>query len=150
MINVGKDAYVNLKADEWKNISISINASKMNSKDLYLASFGLTQSILWDVFRLEAKEEATDVYAVAKHFNVEIFEKKMTVENNVFQYGMPGYLDCFDYKPKEYEWTIYVNEGMGDLTKRYIIAHELAHFFLVEKNTLIEPKNCCNPLIPKK
>lgn len=118
----------------------------MPSNELYIAAYCFTQKALNEVFgKRQENASATDVYALAKYHNIEILETKMASQKSVFLYGMPGYLDCYDYSPNDYRWSIYINEAMGDLTKRYIIAHELAHYLLQHRGV----HYCCNPLFPK-
>ena len=119
-------------------------SSTMSLSDVYLEAFYFTEHLL-EKFDM-SEDDVVNIRVLVEKHDIEIMEQKIIRTNNVFQYGIQGYLDYFDYKPKEYKWTICINEEMGDLTKRYTIAHELAHYYLKRSGT----KYCSNPLFPKK
>ena len=128
--------------------------SDIDMKNLYLNAYIITQGILDEVLKNHYSEvTAIDIRYLVKAFNIEIVETKMKLSTELFQYGTPGYLDNYGYKGNERLWTMYINESMGDLSKRYIIAYEFAHYLLINlsqesKDNKIE---CCtNPLFPKK
>lgn len=128
--------------------------SDISIKNLYINAYILTQSILDEFFKNHSSEvTAVDIRSLVKAFNIEIVETKIKLNADLFQYGTPGYLDNYGYKGNQRLWTIYVNESMGDLSKRYIIAYEFAHYLL--QNMWQEYKDnkiecCTNPLFPKK
>ena len=139
---VGRCPLLNSSLSNLDNIKLEIS-SNMSLSEVYMEAFYFTQDLLNAFDMLE--DDVVNIRALVEKCNVELIEQKIIRTNNVFQYGVQGYLDCFNYKPKEYKWTIYINEEMGDLTKRYTIAHELAHYFL--KSNAV--KYCRNPLFPK-
>lgn len=121
-------------------------------KEIYLNSFCYAKEILQNQTSNEQRisfDRATDIRAIAKSFNINIVEIGMNRDHEIFRHALPGYLDYYDYKPNKFSWTIYVNKTMGDLTKRYIIAHELAHFFIKHPSYKGGIKYCANPLFPK-
>lgn len=127
-------------------------SSFMNLEDIYLSCFCYTSKILEEQGLYKSnfpKNKAIDIRALAKAFDIDIVEMKINRADDVFRYGTPGYLDYYDYQPQKYQWTIFVNKAMGDLTKRYIIAHELGHYFLKYKGDGENVKFCTNPLFPK-
>lgn len=148
MIQVENEELCSILLNKIKKIEISLDLSM---KDLYLSSFYLAQSIL-DIFseKYPSEKKAVDIRGLATAFQVEIIEKNLQLDSCIFTQGMLGYLDYYNHKYKEYPWTIYVNNNMGSLTKRYVIAHELAHFFL--NYSLCKGNISCytNPLFPKK
>lgn len=97
------------------------------------------------------QDRSVDVRKLAEKLHIEIIEKTLGSRRDFFSHEVMGYLECFDYKKGEYQWSIYINEEMGDLTKRYVIAHELAHYFLKDKsgNAVPYTKYCISPMIPK-
>ena len=88
----------------------------MSLSEVYMEAFYFTQELLKAFDMLE--DNVVNIRALVEKCNIELIEQKIVRINNVFQYGVQGYLDCFNYNPKEYKWTIYINEEMGDLTKR--------------------------------
>lgn len=124
----------------------------MSMEEVYLVAFRNTKRILDDFRqRMLLKSRATDIRGLVEMAGIEIIEKPLASFNDRFSHETSGYLDCYDYKKDEFQWTIYVNNALGDLTKRYIIAHELAHF-LIKGNKEVQEvytRYCVSPLFPK-
>ena len=125
-------------------MELKIFDMELKSSDICMETFFFTKKIL-DKISCVAEDKAINIRELAKKYNIDIVEKKFIRKNNIFEYEVQGYLDYYDFEPGNYKWTIYVNEEMGDLTKRYTIAHELGHYFLKTEST----KYCNNPLFPK-
>lgn len=131
----------------WQGLNLS---TEMSVKELYLWAFRYAQDILDDFFQNNSYDvPEIDIRALVGTFGIEIVEMEIKLNSDVFRYGMPGYLDGYGYKGNKRLWTIYINESMGDLSKRYIIAHEFAHYLLLNQKEQ-NIKNCTNPLFPKK
>lgn len=125
---------------------------KMSVEEIYLTVYKETKRIL-DYFRSKIipSSRAIDIRSLVKMLGIKIIEKPLVSSKERFYQETSGYLDCYDYKKNEFQWTIYVNNDMGDLSKRYIIAHELAHF-LLKKNKEeqgVYTRYCVSPLFPK-
>lgn len=134
------------------NETIQINAN-MSLEDIYLTAYTKVQTILEHFYSNGLPEnDIIDIKGIAESFHIEVTEKKLGLKNDIFSYKIMGFLDCFDYQRGNYQWTIYVNESIGDLSKRYVIAHEIAHYLLKEnKADINEPytKYCIHSILPK-
>ena len=122
-------------------------SSSMNLEKIYLDCFCYVKRILEKQEICKSDffiNRAIDIRALARAYGVDVIEINMKMNNEIFKHGTLGYLDYYCGK-----WTIYVNEAMGDLTKRYIIAHELGHYFLEFDNDVSKIEYYKNPLFPK-
>lgn len=142
----------NISIPDNLNEIILINAN-MSLEDIYLTAYTKVQAIL-DHFYPNGLPEDTivDIKRIAESFNIEVTEKKLDSKKDIFYYKIMGFLDCFDYQEGNYQWTIYVNESIGDLSKRYVIAYQIANYLLKEdKSNISEPytKYCTHSILPK-
>lgn len=90
-----------------------------------------------------------DIKKVAESLEIKVVEKILGSTKDTFSNEVMGYLDGFNYSGKGIQWSIYVNEDLGDLTKRYVIAHELAHFLLNDnKDGYSYTQYCIGSMLP--
>lgn len=92
---------------------------------------------------------AIDIKEVAKSLGINVIEKNMESANELFTNETMGYLDGFAYQGSDIKWSIYVNDALGDLAKRYVIAHELAHYLLKKNDRISFTKYCIGSMMPK-
>lgn len=121
------------------------------SEELYLNIYRISQEILKDVFDDQRSKDAmVDIRAVAEHFHISIVDSEMYSNRNFFLNEVNGFLDLRNYGQEESQGTIFVNENLGELSKRYVIAHELAHYILGMNCDDSRTRNCVTMLFPEK
>lgn len=117
--------------------------------------------IYWNIYKAanmilsEAKAEnsnqgsAVDIDAVARYFKLAIVESEMHSNRNFIKNEVMGFIDIYDEESECCSnGTIYINENLGDLSKRYAVAHEIAHYYFKEIGTE-NVNHCIKMLFPK-
>lgn len=119
-------------------------------ENVYLKLYKRANDILNDYYKEGIpKSTAIDIKEVAKSKRINVIEKNMESANELFNNETMGYLDGFAYPDSGIKWSIYVNDALGDLTKRYVIAHELAHYDLKNDDNALFTKYCIGSMMPK-
>lgn len=114
------------KTRHYKNM-VSEEKSIKGVKDLYISLYEQTNTILNEKLDYFSNEKAAvDIYELAKQYDIKIVEKNLESQKDLFSQEVVGYLDSYHGK------TIYINEEVGDYTKRYGVAHEVGHYLVRE------------------
>jgi len=74
---------------------------------------------------------------------IEIYERNLSTVDDNFVNELLGTLEKI-----QGEWRIYINQEIGSLTKRYVMAHEFSHYIVNSIETIDESENCTNVLFP--
>lgn len=135
--NGGLDSEEGLISQQLQNIK----ENKGDIVDLYWNIYVATDKILKYALKDNFKKGAmVDIRSVVKCFGLEVSESEMHSNRNYFENEVMGFIDV--YKNQEScKGTIYINRALGDLSKRYVIAHEFAHYFF--RNMGDEKRNYC-------
>lgn len=101
----------------------NLESLEKNIGDLYVELYEYTTHILTEKLDyFSGEQKAVNVYKLAKMYNIKIVEKNLESKKDLFSQEVVGYLDFYC------GITIYVNEDIGDYTKRYAVAHEIGHY----------------------
>lgn len=127
-----------------------IGEQKNTIADVYYSIYVATSMILSKTSQ-ENEGMAVDIRAVVKYFGLDIVESEMHSNRNFFKNEVMGFIDIYAGKNGG---TIYINQNLGDLSKRYAIAHEFAHYYFdyfdkSNVNSGGSVKNCIKMLFPK-
>lgn len=94
-------------------------------KKLYIELYNQTTQILHEKLNyFTPGSNAVDIYELARVYGIKIIEKNLESPRDYFSQEVVGYLDSYFGK------TIYINEEVGDYTKRYGVAHEIGHYLV--------------------
>lgn len=120
-----------------------------NIVQVYLRMYELTCQIRESVFGRELQMGAVDIYQIAQYYQVDIVKQKIKTYTSPFENELVGYIDGYNSDTDEFRSTIYVNNQIDELSRRYVIAHELAHHILsINQENKIEVRACTNTLFP--
>lgn len=86
------------------------------------------------------EEKAINIENFADFLGIKIVERPIAGKEKLFRDEVEGFIDHFDYGEGYNQCMIYVNENLGELSKRYVIGHEIAHYILNngEQKNIIE------------
>lgn len=108
-----------------------------------------TREILQKNLGDQKDSDMVDIRKLVSKYGIEIEEKKLYTKGDVFLKQLSGYFDQYYYGGKLNN-IIYVHKELGELDKRYVIAHEFAHKLLNSGDNKIISFNCINVLFPKE
>lgn len=115
------------------------NAEIYNS--IYKCTYQLIKKYsLWD-----EKTGMVDVRRLAEKKSIRIQDQLIKPDNAIINNEILGYYKGFSHDEDVKE--IYVNSNLSELFKRYVIAHELAHYFMNDKGNS-KLGYCINMLFP--
>lgn len=102
-----------------------------NEDNIYWIIYSTVQRIVRQ-YREEKddQEVAINIEKFAEFLNIKIAERMIAGRNKLFKDEVAGFIDHFDYPMGNNQCMIYVNENLGELSKRYVIAHEISHYIL--------------------
>lgn len=126
---------------EWEDI-------ERDMESMYLRIYIITRAIYKEVFQEDSGKSYVDILEIAKYFHINVIDRELNSEQDIFMNEISGFLDEYDYEQGNYQWSIYVNHNIGDISKRYVIAHELSHYILNRSKHSHNTKYCINPLFP--
>lgn len=87
-----------------------------------------------------------DIRGLIEHYGVRVCETSLNADTGFCVERKYGYIRT-DWEKK---LTIYVENSDSEFVKRYVLAHELCHyFFRLESPDKKETSNCIDPLFPK-
>lgn len=126
-------------------------AEQKSYTDLCLELYHRTQRVLKQKQDNQTEFDMTDIRKIVSDSGIEIEEKNLCDKKDFFLKQLSGYLGLYYYDGK-LNSIIYINQELGELDKRYVIAHEFAHKLLLEwtetENTV--SSNCINVIFPMK
>lgn len=118
--------------------------------ELCLKLYAHTRKILKDNFGNQKDSDMVDIRELVSKYGIKIEEKKFYDKGDLFLKQLSGYLDQYYYEGK-LNSIIYIHKELGELDKRYVIAHEFAHKLLGSSdNKTNSAFNCINVLFPKE
>lgn len=119
-------------------------------ESVYIGIYLLTKEIRKQVScEMQTSEKNyVDIREIANYFHISVSDRELNSEQDIFINEISGYLDVYDYERGNYKWSIYLNRDIGELSKRYVIAHELSHYFINRSKGIRITKYCVNPFFP--
>lgn len=124
----------------------TVDSFLTNNDDCYFTIFGFTDYLIRKHSLWNEKEGMLDVRKLAMKENIVIKDLSMKVDKPIIKDEILGIYKGFS--DDESEKTIYVNSNVSESFKRYIIAHELAHYYMKDKK-VAKVAYCVNMLLPK-
>ena len=122
----------------------------IDEKNIYFTVYNAVNKIM-KAYR-EAKydkEPAIDVYKLAEFLDIKVVERSIVTKEKLFKDEIVGFIDQFDFGFGNDECMIYVNENIGELSKRYVIGHEIGHYILNNGQQKNKVEYCRSIMFPK-
>lgn len=122
-----------------------------NMESVYLEIYMMTKAIHRQVLPegLVLEKNHVNIREIANYFHISVIDSELNSEQDTFINEISGYLDVYDYEQENYKCCIYVNRNIGELSKRYVIAHELSHYFWGKIRKNHDLMFCVNPFFPR-
>lgn len=124
-------------------------------QDIYLEVYKISNKYLEDYYDDLKRRRIIDIRSIVNKYGINIVERELYPGGFLFINQVDGYLDIVN-KDIDNKYTIYVNENLDEVSKRYVIAHEFSHYILKERDKAnskrkkgIEIKYCLNTLFAK-
>ncbi len=106
------------EVEEWKKFN----------KMMYLKLFDISAEILSKTEKVHYQSKmTTDIRQIVKEHGIEIVEKEGIAKSSYFFNEIAGYLDHYGIITN---YTIFLEDNQDELSKRYVLAYEFAHYLL--------------------
>lgn len=126
-----------------------------NMQDIYLEVYRISNQYLEDYYDDLKRRRTIDIRGIVNKCGIDIVEREIYPSGFLFVNQIDGYLDIIN-KDNNNKYTIYVNENLDEVSKRYVIAHEFSHYMLKkiyknnsQKKKGMEIRYCLNVLFAK-
>lgn len=124
-------------------------------EEIYLKVYKISNEYLEAYYNDLKRRRTIDIRGIVNKYGIDIIEREIYPSGFLFVNQIDGYLDIVN-KDNNNKYTIYVNENLDEVSKRYVIAHEFSHYILKEldnseseKKKGMEIKYCLNALFAK-
>lgn len=113
-----------------------------------LALYEMTRDLRRNAFGNEPVIGAVEIYELVKQAGLTVVKQEIRSYTSPFKGEISGYLDGFNSETVEFGPTIYVNKQMDELARRYVIAHELGHYWINQIVGTSGKRTCSSTLFP--
>jgi hypothetical protein len=125
-----------------------INKMIKNNNKIYHEIYKLTTLIIKKYSAMDA-DGIVDVRKIAKKAGITIKEINLTPNNPIIENEILGYYDRIGYGITIKDNNIVLHSHMSELFKRYVIAYDLANYFIsFDANNNNDLEICINSLFP--
>lgn len=127
------------KIELLKQAKGSIDSEFTQLEEIYVVLYAISK-ILTDGVRTETMVPIRKMIGSEK---IELYERMLATVDDNFANELLGTLEKIQDK-----WRIYINQEIGSLTKRYVMAHEFSHYIINSIKEIDKSENCTNVLFP--
>ncbi|MDO4327465.1 MAG: ImmA/IrrE family metallo-endopeptidase [bacterium] len=115
-------------------------------KNIYITLYNKATEILNKTEKSKFNSKlAVDIREIIKEHEIELIEKKGISRSLYFFNETAGYLDYMGSGNGGRAYTIFLEDDQDELSKRYVIAHEFAHFLFMDPDST--RVKCCPNMI---
>lgn len=130
--------------------SVFQNQLPENESNLYWIVYNVVRQVVRK-YQSAVKDEnmAIDVQKLAEYLDIKVVYRSIAVRENLFQDEVAGFIDKFNFGMGNDSCIIYVNENLGELSRRYVVGHEIGHFILNNGQQSNKVEYCRNVMLPR-
>lgn len=135
----------NIRTDEKLSIKEEVMEGFLRQNgEIYKAIYKCTYRLIEEFSLWDDKIGMINVRLLAEKNGIQIQDQLMQSEKPIISDEILGYYNGFYLNSTDKE--IYVNSNLSEVFKRYVIAHELAHYFMKIEN--VTKGYCMNMIFP--